>query len=346
MKKDLEKELEQVMNEKVEMPEHVRASLDQTYKMIQQKSKKKRKRMVWKRSAVAACALLMTGVLLSNEQVRANIDGFFNFGDRGVEQVVSQGLAQSGESMATDQGITVKLEKSFSDPSKIGLSFSLEFEDASLLKDDVSLVTMDYRVKNGDGEYLVEFIPDTKPLKGKVFYTSGLDDRNTKLNKKEGTIQYHVVIDSNQAAFPDLQDAVVEVESINIFSEFSERGLLRKIDGKWDLPIPDHGTDVRTLEYVQEDGKSKLHVLSAQANLSSLNVKFSIDQEFEDETPFTWSMKLVDEKGNGYYPNGFSMETKNGQTIISTNFPVTANDRYDQVTLVVEGIAEVKLQKK
>ncbi|GKV56421.1 hypothetical protein NCCP2222_23680 [Sporosarcina sp. NCCP-2222] len=345
MKKDLEKELERVMNESLEMPAHVRTSLDQTYKMIQQKSKKKRKQMVWTRSAVAACALLMTGIILSNEQVRASIDGFFSFGDRGVEQVVSQGFTQSGESLATDQGITVKLEKSFSDPSKIGLSFSLEFEDASLLKNDIAQVTMDYRVKNGDGTYLVEFIPDTKPLKGSGGYTSGLDDRNTKLNKKDGTVQYHVVIDSNQGAFPQLQDAIIEVESINVFTEFSEAGL-RKIDGKWDLPIPDQDADIKTIEYVQEEAESKLQVLSAQANLSSLNVKFSIDQVFEDETPFAWSMKLVDEKGNGYYPNGFSMESKDGRTIISTNFPVTANDSYDQVTLVVEGIAEVKLMKK
>ncbi|MBB4827142.1 hypothetical protein HNO89_004436 [Sporosarcina luteola] len=345
MKKDLEKELEQIMNEKAEMPSLVRESLDQTYKMIQQKSKKKRKRMVWSQSAVAVCALLITGIILSNEQVRANIDGFFSFGDRGVEQVVSQGLIQSGESTATDQGITVKLEKSFSDPSKIGLSFSMEFDDASILQNDVSLVTMDYRVKNGDGEYIAEVIPDTKPLKGNVFYTSGLDDRNTMLNKKDGTVKYHVVIDSNQAAFPDLQDAVVEVESINIFTEFSEAGL-RKIDGKWDLPIPSQAADVKTIDYVQEDAESNLQVLSAQANLSSLNVTFTTDQVFEDETPFVWSMKVVDENGNGYYPGGFSMESKNGQTIISTNFPVTAYDNYDQVTLVVEGIGEVELTKK
>ncbi|QTD43120.1 DUF4179 domain-containing protein [Sporosarcina sp. Te-1] len=346
MKKDLEKELEQIMTEKVEMPSHVRKSLDQTYTMIQQKSKKKRKRMVWTRSAVAVCALLMTGVILSNEQVRANIDGFFNFGDRGVDQAVSLGFAQNGVSTATDQGITVTLDKSFSDPSKIGLSFSLEFEDTSILKNDVSLVTMDYRVKNGDGEYLVEFIPDTKPLKGNGGYTSGLDDRNTMLNKNDGTIQYHVVIDSNQAAFPDLRDAVVEVESINIFSEFSEAGLLQKIDGKWDLPIPEQDGDVKTIEYVQDDTNSKLQVLSAHANLSSLNVQFTMGQVYEDETPFVWSMKLVDEEGNGYYPGGFSMDSKKGQTIISANFPVTANDSYDQVTLVVEGIGEVELKKK
>lgn len=59
MKTDFEKEIEQVMTEKKEMPIIVRKSLDSAYARIRTQSKKKKSRFIWKRVAAAACTLLV-----------------------------------------------------------------------------------------------------------------------------------------------------------------------------------------------------------------------------------------------------------------------------------------------
>ena len=164
MKNKFEKEFNQVMNEKKEIPVKVRHSLDQSYDIIRAKSKKKKANFIWKRVATAACALIVTGIVLTNEHVLAGINEFFNFGDKGIEQAVNNGFIQENKSSVTDQGIKITLDKHFSDANKLGLSFQLVFEDPSILN-KVREVSMDYRLKNGDGEYIDEFIPDTKPLK-------------------------------------------------------------------------------------------------------------------------------------------------------------------------------------
>ena len=113
MKTDFEKEFEKVMIEEKEIPVTVRQSLDSTYNTIRTQSKKKKNRFIWKQVTAAACALLITGAVFTNEQVRAGVNDFFSFGDKGIERAVSEGFVQENNSTATDQNITMKLSKIF-----------------------------------------------------------------------------------------------------------------------------------------------------------------------------------------------------------------------------------------
>ena len=103
MKNSFEKEFNQIMSEKKEIPVKVRQSLDQSYDIIRAKSKKKKVNFIWKRVAAAACALIVTGVVLTNENVMASINEFFNFGDKGIEQAINNGFIQENNSTVTDQ---------------------------------------------------------------------------------------------------------------------------------------------------------------------------------------------------------------------------------------------------
>src|SRR3954447_326400 len=125
MKNSFEKEFNQIMSEDKEIPIKVRQSLDQSYDIIRAKSKKKKVNFIWKRVAAAACALIVTGVVLANENVMASINEFFNFGDKGIEQAVNNGFIQVSNSAITDQGIKITLDKHFSDANKLGLNFHL-----------------------------------------------------------------------------------------------------------------------------------------------------------------------------------------------------------------------------
>ncbi|MBS4179425.1 DUF4179 domain-containing protein [Lederbergia citrea] len=345
MNTKFEKEFDQVMNEKKEMPINVRQSLDKSYDIIRARSKKKKNSFIWKRITAAACALIATGIVLSNEHVIASINNFFNFGDKGIERAVTEGFTQESNSTDTDQNIKITLKQHFSDSNKLGVSFQLEFEDPTILKNDVREISMDYRLKNGDGEYIVEFIPDTKSKKGNSGYISSLEDQNPILDVKTGKVQYDVIIDSNKGVIPSLNDAVIEVESVNVF--YVTEGL-KKIDGKWDLPVAnkEKGKSIAITEFTMHDQSSNIHVSSAKANPTSLNLTFSVNKVFENESPFVEKMKIIDKEGNEYHPDGFSIETKNNKTIISTNFPITSYNNSKKLKLIVEDIGEVELLKK
>ncbi|KAA0965755.1 DUF4179 domain-containing protein [Sporosarcina sp. ANT_H38] len=348
MKTDFKKEFKQAMTEEKEIPSAVRKSLDSTYASIRTQSKMKKNRFIWKRVTAAACALLFTGILLTNERVIANINEFFKFGDKGIERALDEGFAQDSNSSASDQDVTITLQQNFSDANKIGMSFQLEFEDPRILDADVTDVTMDFRLKNGDGEYVDEFIPDTKPLKGTNKYdASGIAMHNPILNAKTGKVQFDVIIDSNKGMLPCLQDAVVEIESINVFRVFAFE-TLKKIDGKWDLAImnQDMGKPMTIIEYTMDDPSSIIQVSSAKASPTSLNLIFSVDEIFDNESPFSHSMKFIDKDGNEYLTDGFNMDEQNNQTIIAANFPITAYHNAAKITFVLEGIGEVKLLTK
>lgn len=107
--------------------------------------------------------------------------------------------------------------KLFLDANKLGMSFQLEFEDPTVLK-NMEDISIDYRIKNGNGEYIVEFIPDTKSLQGENRYISSLDSHLSNVDEGTGRAQLDVLMESHQGNLPTLEDAVVEVESVNVFN--------------------------------------------------------------------------------------------------------------------------------
>lgn len=361
MKTDFDKELEKMMTEDKEIPAHIRKRLDSTYMMIQEQAKRKKNKSFWNRMAAAACALLLVGAALTNEQVRASVNDFFSFGDKGIERAVFEGFSEENNSMAIDQNVRITLKRNFGDANKVGMSFLLEFDDPAtleILENGVTEISMDYRLKNGDGEYIAEFIPDTKKLKGNSIYTSGLTHQNPFIDEKTGTVEYEVVLDSNKGILPELQDAVVEIESINIFPEYDYHALyeqfggpafdlpITKIDGQWNLPLANHDENkpVPAFEYVAKDTTSDIQVISAVASPTSLNVTLIVDAEpFESKGGF---MKVIDQIGNEYASSGYNMEVKKKKTTVKVNFPISSYNNAKKLTLIIDNVGEVELLRK
>ncbi|ENQ3105502.1 protein of unknown function [Bacillus sp. 491mf] len=344
MKNNFEKEFQHLLHEEKEMPGIVRKSLDRSYDVIRMQSKKKKRNVIWRKFAVAACCVVIAGGVFTNEHVRANINKLFHFNDKGIERAVDEGFTQKSNSTAIDKGITVALDRYFADTNKLGFSFQLVFDDTSIFKKKVKEVSFDYRLKNGAGEYIMESIPDTKPLKGKNIYMSKAEDKNPSIDGKNGKVQYDVVFESNQGAIPKLTDAVLEVESVNVFYENDE---LKKIDGIWNLPISakmKEGT-TSTVEYKSAETTSNIQIISAKTNPTSLNLTFSVNEVVEDENTFM-NMKIIDETGKEYKSKGYSMDVKNDKTTVHVNFPITSYDKANTLKLQMKKFGEVELVKK
>lgn len=343
MKKNFEKDLLEVMNKEKEMPGIVRQSLNQSYDIIRAKSKKKRERFLWKSVIAAACALIISVVVLTNEQVMANISDFFSFGDKGIEQAINKGYAQRNVSTATDQDIQIAIRKQFSDSNKVGLSFQLDFANPSLLK-NAREVSMDYRLKNRNEEYIEEFIPDNKPLKGNARYISSSEQQNPVLDKNTGRVQYEVILNSNQGNIPNLINASLEIESVNIIYN---SGKSLKIDGDWQLSVATNanGKSKLTMQYVALN-ETVINITKAVANPTSFNLSFTLDEVYIDENTFPNHMRLTDEDGNEYQATNFAIKRINNKTIISTNFPLSSYSHPQKLKLSIDRIGEVLLGRK
>lgn len=360
MKTDFDKELEELMMTEQEIPAHVRKRLDSTYDMIQTQSKREKSKFIWKRVTAAACALLITGGALANEQVRASITDFFSFQDKGIERALVEGFSEENNSTATDQQVKVTLQQNFSDANKIGMSFQLDFADLTILEHDVDVreVTMDYRLKNGDGEYIAEFIPDTKPLKGENAYATGITYNNPILDVENGVVQFDVVLDANKGNLPNIKDAVIEIEAINIFYEYDYLALqeefggpefdlpMLEIEGDWVLSLvnQDENKPVPTHQYVVKEANPNIEFISATASPTSLNVKFIVDTDITKNEVRT--MKIIDEAGAEYESTGRHLDTKSDKTTIELNFPISSYNDAATLKLHIEDLGEVNLIKK
>ncbi|MBC2401372.1 DUF4179 domain-containing protein [Clostridium saccharobutylicum] len=330
-----------MINEEKEIPSVVRISLDSTYDRIRAMPKKKN-RVVGK-IAAAVCCVVILGSMVTNESVRAGIKTFFDFNDKGVEKAINEGWISENSSSACDNGVEVTLDSYFADCNKIGLSIMLKFNDSKILK-GIDKVSLDYRIKNGDGEYIEEFIPDTKPLKGKKQYISNVNDRNSKIDLENNEVQYDVILESEEGAIPKLENAVVEVESIKFFKNNKK---VKDIDGIWNLKLNGgKSNDINAVEYKAVNNTSKIEIISAKSSPTSFNITFSVDGECINEKEFMpKDIKLVDGNGKEYQSNGYSSELKNNKTIISTNFSLSSYEDFDKLKLVVPSMGEAELEK-
>lgn len=340
MEDNFEKQLIKVFSEEKEIPSIVRASLDSTYDRIRTTPKKKNK-VVWK-IAVAVCCVVISGAMVTNESVRASIKTFFNFNDKGVEKAVNEGFVNENSSSVYDNGIKVTLDSYFADSNKIGLSLKLKFNDSKMLK-GIDKVSLDYRIKNGNGEYIKEFIPDTKPLRGKSEYISG-GGGGSKIDLENNEVQYDVILESNEGSIPKLENAVVEVETVNFFKNDKK---FKGIDGIWNLELNKGKSNaVNSVEYKVENNASKIEIISAKSSPTSFNVTFAIDEKYIDEKRFrTKNIKLIDESGQEYESSDYSCKSKDNKKVIATNFSLSSYDNVDKLKLIIASIGEVELKK-
>lgn len=302
MEDKFEKELVNVMQKDIEIPLGVRKSLDNTYNVIIKKGRSRRKKLFTKRSVAVACSFLIVGVLLiSNETVRAVIKPFLNFGDKGIEKVVDEGLVQQNGSSAIDKNIKVTLDNYFYDSNKLGMSFKLNFDDKNILEGDIENIELNYRIKNGNGEYIDEHVSDEEPLKGNNDIISSISQKSPIIDVENGEVECNMVLESTKGEIPKLENADIEIESINIF--YKQRSEEAKIIyGTWNLPLDISPKNSKALENLE--------------------------------------MKLASENGEVYNCNAWNIEEKNGKEIVTTNFSVSSLEDNSKYKLTLSKIGE------
>ncbi|OEF98159.1 DUF4179 domain-containing protein [Desulfuribacillus alkaliarsenatis] len=341
MSSRFDEEMRKTLAKESEIPEAVRNSLDVTYNHIKSQSKSKWRSRFIKKTIVAASCLLAVGLVATNSSVVAGVKTFFN--DKGIVKVFEEGLFQTNNETINNEDIGITLDSYYYDSNKIALNLLVQFDDEKIL-DSIKIVNLDFRIRNGDGEYLAEMIPDTKPLKGELPHVINSGSIIESINPEQGKVNIYIILESLMGEIPPLNNAEIDIETVKLFND---RGELRSIDGSWLFAIEgiEGNKDIEdqrymealSYEYIEKNSSSDIELLSATATPSSFNIRFALDTILGDYDMF--EMKLTNDKGETIEGRqGFFIEEKDGRTIISTNFVVSSYENANAYTLQIMNI--------
>ncbi len=150
MKKSLDEHLHEAMNKEQEMPEVVQTAFQNSYSMIRAKAKKKNgKRWMKPVSAAAACAVLASSLVFSNDTAFAKLQAFFGFKDVGIELATQNGDTHYSGTTQKDQNVTVTLENTFADAYRVGLQLGIVPTELNVK--DIADVQVEFRLMDATG---------------------------------------------------------------------------------------------------------------------------------------------------------------------------------------------------
>lgn len=203
MKKSLDERLHEEMNREQDIPDIVQKAFNRSYTEIRSKSKKKtKKRWLKPISAAAACVVLASGVILTNDTAMAKLKAFLGFDDAGIELASQNGEVQYVGVSQSSQDITVTLENIFADAYRVGLQMEILPKNMDIK--DINHVGIEYRMYDSTGKEIDALISDTKPLSSKGF-TDNAEEQ--MLKGTDETIIYELLLQSNERAWPSLDNA-------------------------------------------------------------------------------------------------------------------------------------------
>ncbi|WDF05243.1 hypothetical protein [Shouchella hunanensis] len=330
------------------LPKVVSESLNQAYREIQVSGKKKRRFRVWKQVSLTAVGLFVIG-MATNEDVQASIKDLFYSNDPGVEKAVANGYGTAEESMARDEDVTLTLAHHFIDERKMGTYFTIQFDDKTVLE-DVTDVSIDFRIKNGDDEYVVEQIPDTKPLRGTEasYVSSGYT--SSKLLTKYGLAEIEYLFENRtDRPFPQLENALLSVESINLF----QGNEVKKIDGEWLFNLENTEREL-LVAYRPVEKPANVEFVTTEVSATNLDLAFVFKPDVQQQLGENeWDVPEVHVRipdGQTITDATYSITTEGNNVQYRGNFPLSSFA--EGTTFIVEFfgpnglIEEVEMEKE
>lgn len=334
MKKRLDDHLHEEMNKEQEIPGVVRQAFNDSYATIRSKSKKKKtKSLVKPLTTAAACAVLASGVLLSNDKVFAKLQEFLGLEDPGIELATQNGDVQYSSVSQSSQDVTLILENTFTDTYRVGLEFDILQSDINVI--DIREVSIEYRIYDATGKEIDAHVSDTKPLASQGYTT------NLEMNTLKGTdqsITLALLLQSNELAWPSLDDAQLVIETIHFYTVKEE---LVTVNGEW--PFTLKPTTIVEKSFEAANIVEGVQLQQATLTNGSMHMSLVFDKPLENKQIPWNTMALANEKGETFYAKGANIETIDGQTVLNLVFPYSIWNGKQQLSLNIDGYGRLKL---
>ena len=335
MKKSLDEHLHETMNKEQEMPEVVKTAFQNSYSMIRTKAKKKNgKRWIKPVSAAAACAVLASGLVFSNNSAFANLQAFFGFKDVGIELATQNGDTKYSGITQKDQNVTITLENTFADAYRVGLQLGIVPTELNVK--DIADVQVEFRLKDSTGMEVAALAPENQPI-NELSPISGIE--MNMIQDTEESITTELLLQSNALQLPSLDNSELVIERIH-FSTHKE-GIIT-VDGNWTFKLSP--TKVQQQSFVANNDVKGLHLDEATISNGSMHVSVTIDELLDENVLLDISLK--DQDGVIYTSSGANVSRESNQTTVNLVFPYSVWNEQQKLALSIKGYDDILLLNK
>lgn len=332
-----EEKMKEELQQEVKLSSAARRGFDQAYQQIRQQPQKKKS--YWGPILqIAAVALFIVGGIWHKPVVQA-LQQFFGFGQFESKKVQESNFVTENKQAVTDQGIQMTTEAFYRDASEIGFKLTFDFLEHQKEWHKTDDFILSFRVKNGN-DYLFEFIPDTKELKG-----TG-DDLTFKENKvldRDGyKAEYIVKLVRGKEPIPTEGDLQLEIETVSLFSDGNrEYQLIKAIEGQWNVELKSEAETTFDTIYFDWESHPEIEIIKAQATATGLAIEYRYDEKNAWVKDYLEGLHtyLTDEQGKEYHSDGRQMEIKDGNVVVNVVYPYTAYDENQSLSLNFDGPA-------
>ncbi|MDP4144925.1 MAG: hypothetical protein Q8936_10670 [Bacillota bacterium] len=328
----LDNQIRNVLNKEEKIPESVMKKINISNDIIREKGRKSKAKTAnfRKRYVMIASVIILIVGISSYKPVFAAVRQFlFGINDKGLQSAVDHNYMQRLANVSTEaDSLKIEATNIVIDPSKLGIILKLNFRDTSVLK-NVDNVWLDLTIRDERGNIIYKDGSGVDIISG---YSGKAD-----LNKKDsGEVINSIILDSRKAKIPETSSLSLEINDIILYENSQAP---KKLTGNWALNIPleEVFANRKTIKYSPINDNKKLEVISAEAFPTGFLVKFTVENNKNDENIVNRA-KLVDKTGKEYGISiGADMENLPGnKDLITATFDATSFDDLKDLKLKIQ----------
>ena len=335
MNMNLDEKVERELKKDINIPQSVLNKVDIAFEKIRDEEGNTIKSVFkFNKKLVASlvAVLIISGVIIS-PKVLASINSIFK--DKGIQKATNNGYVQEiSQKVVKDNGITMNIDNVVADKNKIGISFTLKFDDISILK-NVNDVQLGLNIKDNNDRVLLEHIQEGMHTTMQVGQSWNTDISN----KNTGEIKYYLTMYSTKGDLENISNLSINIDEIKLYDE--DVRYHSDIDGEWNLSL-DLDNKIKELEnikYVLEESNDIVSLNSIEVmptgSIINMNINKRVDENIVN------NIILTDESGEKTYNfTSGNMEDTEGGVTISFMYDLTTFDNIDNLKIIIKDIDE------
>ena len=247
--------------------------------------------------------------------------------NNGIKTALDYGYVQNMEmdyNVQNDLGI--KLDSIILDDSNIGIVFN--YKIPSDLKDIDRVTLTDITIKDENGNVIFEDGNKNDLCTG---YTEEFASEN-------GLIKQALLLNNLNHTYPKSDTLYISFSKVSIFRKQKN---IRTITGNWNfcINVSDKFTNGEKIKYAPSQSEN-MEVTYAELTPTGLDIEIRFNAPINAEK-LGGNIKLQDNEGNEYFPDGFVAENELTTPIIKTCFPITTYNAYGNLKLIIKTNKEI-----
>lgn len=330
---NLDKKIENELRKDIEIPKSVLNKIDRAFEEIREEDNIEKSAFKFNKKLVASLVvvLIISGVIIS-PKVFASISSIFK--DRGIQKATNNGYAyEITENWAKDSGITMNIDSVVADKNKIGIAFTLKFDDTSKLR-NVNSIQLGLNIKDNDGRVFIENLEEGLYTPMKII---GLKSNTDISNKSTGEIKYYFTMYSIDEELDRINNLSINIDELKLYEE--DVRFRTDINGEWklSLDLDDKNKQIETIKYraVENSDIVTLNYIEVMptGSIMSMDINKKVNENM------ITNIILTDESGENDYKFtiGRMKDTERGVNI-SSMYDLTTFDNLDKLKIVVKDI--------